>query len=221
MKTYKLYVTRHGTTQGNLEGIYVGGGTDMPVCPQGMEELQTLKQRYTYPAVGTVFSSPMLRALQTAELLYPAAQDRIVLEELRENRFGEFEGQKAADLMKDERFRDWLNPKGSFVPKGGESGAEFARRTGVALGLMLNHMARNGIFEAACVTHGGVIMSMLGQRGMPQRPHLEWMAGNGCGFVLQATAAMLMRDNFIEVAGTLPFGLQWSNDEVLSNFALQ
>ncbi len=34
MKTYKLHLIRHGLTQGNLDGLYVGGGTDMPLCEE-------------------------------------------------------------------------------------------------------------------------------------------------------------------------------------------
>ena len=28
MKNYRLYLVRHGVTQGNLDGIYMGSGTD-------------------------------------------------------------------------------------------------------------------------------------------------------------------------------------------------
>lgn len=30
MKNYRLYLVRHGVTQGNLDGIYMGSGTDQP-----------------------------------------------------------------------------------------------------------------------------------------------------------------------------------------------
>ncbi len=32
MKTYRLHLIRHGLTQQNLDGIYMGGGLDMPLC---------------------------------------------------------------------------------------------------------------------------------------------------------------------------------------------
>ena len=35
MKNYRLYLVRHGVTQGNLDGIYMGSGTDQPLCAQG------------------------------------------------------------------------------------------------------------------------------------------------------------------------------------------
>ncbi|MDL2324478.1 histidine phosphatase family protein [Ruminococcaceae bacterium OttesenSCG-928-A16] len=204
MKTFKLHCIRHGITQANLDGTYAGGGLDVPLCAQGVEELQNLQQKYTYPVVPVVFSSPMQRALQTAELLFPHVAEKIVVEDLRENIFGEFEGRKVEELLGDERFAQWLNPESGFVPEGGESGKAFAARTANALYAIMEYMIKNEIPEAACVTHGGVIMSMLSQKGLPQQPPKNWMVKNGCGFTVQTSAAMLMRDGSVELVQTLP-----------------
>ena len=40
MKNYRLYLVRHGVTQGNLDGIYMGSGTDQPLCAQGAAQLE-------------------------------------------------------------------------------------------------------------------------------------------------------------------------------------
>ncbi len=219
MKTYKLHLIRHGLTQGNREGTFVGGGLDIPLCPEGEEALRALAGRFPYPAVPLVFSSPMLRALQTADILYPGVKERLVLEELRENRFGEFEGKTMGELQENPSFAAWLNPKSGYVPKGGESGSAFAARTAAALMLMMRHLAQNGIQQAACITHGGVIMSMLGQKGLPQKAPHQWMSDNGCGFTVQADAAMLMRDELVEVTAVLPSGyLGGHGEDVMRRF---
>ena len=31
MKTFKLHLIRHGITAGNLQGLYIGSGTDLPL----------------------------------------------------------------------------------------------------------------------------------------------------------------------------------------------
>ena len=49
MKNYRLYLVRHGVTQGNLDGIYMGSGTDQPLCSQGAAELRALAARFPYP----------------------------------------------------------------------------------------------------------------------------------------------------------------------------
>ena len=77
MKYYKLHLIRHGLTEGNLKGLYIGSGSDLPLCAEGRAQLKTLKKDFGYPQVPLVFTSPMLRATQTAEDLIPrCAADR-------------------------------------------------------------------------------------------------------------------------------------------------
>ncbi|MFV0351055.1 MAG: histidine phosphatase family protein [Oscillospiraceae bacterium] len=206
MKNFKIHLVRHGLTQGNIDGVYVGGRLDMPLSEEGAEELRKLSALYSYPVVGTLFSSPMKRALQSAEILFPAASERIVIEDLREIRFGEYEGKSVAELAQDENFGKWLDPESGYVPEGGQSGQDFAAACARALGNMFLHMAKNQIFEAACVTHGGVIMSMLAQKAMPQRPPSQWMADCGTGYTVQANAAQLLRDDLVEAVEIVPLG---------------
>ena len=49
MKNYRLYLVRHGITQGNLRGIYMGSGTDEPLCEEGREALQAIFEAGIYP----------------------------------------------------------------------------------------------------------------------------------------------------------------------------
>ena len=73
MKTFKLHLIRHGITAGNLQGLYIGSGTDIPLCDEGRAQLADLKERFEYPQVDTVFSSPLMRAVETANILFPNA----------------------------------------------------------------------------------------------------------------------------------------------------
>ena len=41
MKNYYLYLIRHGITEGNLDGKYIGQ-TDLALCPQGEKQIQQL-----------------------------------------------------------------------------------------------------------------------------------------------------------------------------------
>ena len=49
MKTLRLHILRHGLTQGNLDGLYVGH-TDLPLCEAGRAQLLQMKEAYRYPA---------------------------------------------------------------------------------------------------------------------------------------------------------------------------
>ncbi len=206
MKNYRLYLIRHSITNGNVNGLYIGAKTDEPLCEKGIEILEDLKRNFTYPNVSTVFSSPLMRAITTAEILFGQASEKIILNELTENDFGEFEGRQIKELVNDDNFKKWITPSEHYTPVGGESSAEFNIRCGEILMNIFEHMMKTGIEQAACVTHGGVIMSMLAQKGMPKYPPEHWMADSGCGYVLQCNAAQFMRDGIVEVTEILPFG---------------
>lgn len=206
MKNYRLYLLRHAITQGNLQGIYMGSGTDESLCDAGRAQLRELQARFTYPQPDTVFSSPLKRAVETAEILFPQAGNKIILQDLRENHFGEFEGKPLETLVKDEAFAKWVDPAAHYTPAGGESARDFHARCRDILMKLFEYMMKTGIEEAACVTHGGVIMSMLAQRGMPKYPPEHWMADAGCGYLVQCNATQWMRDGIAEVTEIVPFG---------------
>ena len=75
MRSYHIYLIRHGLTKANLEGKYIGE-TDLDLCEEGVSELLSLKEQFVYPAVGRVYSSPLRRSVQTARLLYPEMKIR-------------------------------------------------------------------------------------------------------------------------------------------------
>ncbi len=203
MKNYRLHLIRHGITQGNLDGIFVGSGEDMPLCEEGIKDIDRMLQQFEYPNVPFVFVSPLMRARQTADLLYPH-HEKIVMQNLREAHFGDFEGKPLAEIMNNPEYVKWFSPQSEFVPNGGESGAQFAARCKEGLLEMFRYMMECKIFEAACITHGGVIMTMLGSMAYPRKQPFEWMTQNVCGYTVMTSAAMLMRDECCEVCGMLP-----------------
>ncbi len=206
MKNYRLYLIRHGITQGNLEGRYVGAGTDEPLCEEGEKRLGELRTLFRYPQVKTVFASPLLRAVQTADVLFPDADNKLVLDILRENHFGEFEGKTLADLSENANFSKWLTASEHYTPIGGESAEAFHARCKDAFLKLFEYMMKAGIEQAACVTHGGVIMSMMAQCAVPKRAPELWTADPGCGYSVLSSAELWMRDQLGEAKDILPFG---------------
>ena len=91
MKNYRLSIFRHGLTKANLEGLYAGAGTDLPLCEEGIDQLKDLREEYRYPSVEAVFTSPLLRCTQTAEILFPGVKQYEV-QDLREVHFGAVAG---------------------------------------------------------------------------------------------------------------------------------
>ena len=151
MKYYKLHLIRHGLTEGNLKGLYIGSGSDLPLCAEGRAQLKTLKKDFGYPQVPLVFTSPMLRATQTAEILFPGVR-QIELHDLREMAFGKFEGKPLQQLVKDPEFAQWMDPTSRTVPQGAEDRQMFFNRTSAMLMKMFEYMLKTHTEEAACVT---------------------------------------------------------------------
>lgn len=205
MLYFKLHLIRHGLTQGNLDRRYIGSGTDLPLCEEGRAQLAQLKARFAYPAAEVVFTSPLLRATQTAELLYPGVRT-LPLQDLREMAFGVFENRPITELAADPAFAAWMDPASQTVPEGAESREAFARRTDGMLMKLFEFMIKSQIHEAACVTHGGVILNMMARHVLPQRRPEDWMTDPGCGYSLRLDTAMWMRDHLAEAYDVVPLG---------------
>ena len=69
MKTYTIHLIRHGMTEGNKVGRYVGS-TDAPLFTEGINEIKALKEKYDYKRPKLFFSSPMKRCIETLDLIY-------------------------------------------------------------------------------------------------------------------------------------------------------
>ena len=110
------------------------------------------------------------------------------------------------ELVKDEDFKKWITPGSGFVPEGAEPTEKFHARCSETLLKLFEYMIRMDVTEAACVTHGGVIMSMLSQRALPSRHPEQWMADPGCGYTVQTDVQLWMRDRLVEAIDIVPFG---------------
>ena len=204
MKTYRIYFIRHGLIEGNIKGQYIGR-TDAPLIPEALAMLQAMKENYIYPEVDEYFTSPMLRCRQTMAALYPGAEP-IVVPDLVEYSFGEFEGKTAGELADNEDYKRWTGEKGAdFAPKGGEDTNHFIARVGAAFNSIVEYMMREGKRDAVICTHGGVISAILATYGLPQRRMSDWECMSGKGFCISITPTVWMRGGMFEVIGLFPF----------------
>ena len=62
----RLYIVRHCQSAGNVEGRFQGR-FDAPVSPQGEQQLELLALRFRNIHLDAVYSSPLTRAMKTAE----------------------------------------------------------------------------------------------------------------------------------------------------------
>lgn len=125
MKTYKIHLIRHGLTDANERGLYIGR-TDLPLSPAGLNRLLEMKKAGGYPPARRFFTSPLLRCRQTMEVLYPGSRAEI-LPGLAECDFGEWDGRSVHELKSDPRFQEWLTGARTDIP-GGEAAEAFQAR---------------------------------------------------------------------------------------------
>ncbi len=92
----KFYVVRHCSTEYSERKIHCGS-TDAPLSEEGLKEREALFQVAKELSIEAVFSSPLLRARQTAEALVCERNIPLLLDaRLAERRFGDFEGTDCA-----------------------------------------------------------------------------------------------------------------------------
>ena len=199
MKTYRIHLIRHGEIEGNTAGKYVGR-TDLPLTEQGREEIRKLAKSGVYPEVDLVFSSPMERCLETADIIYPET-DPVIIDELRECDFGDFEGRTAEDLKELPEFTEWI--AGRADPPHGEGTVEFAKRIAVGFNRVVRAMMELHETEAAVILHGGVMMMLFAACAVPRKKIFDWATDNGRGYTVTVTPSLYQRTGVIEVTGEI------------------
>ncbi len=92
-----VFLIRHGQTQFNQNNIHQYSTT--PLSEQGFQEATRLANRLKEAEVGAIYSSPLMRASQTAEAISTVLGKQIIfLDELREiKRPTEIEGKSHSD----------------------------------------------------------------------------------------------------------------------------
>lgn len=211
MKNYRINFIRHGITDANLKGCYAGR-TDYDLCPEGIRQLIDLRENYLYPEVQRVYSSPLSRCVQTAGILFPDHMP-VIVQELTELDFGNFDGKTFEELSGREAFQLWMKDAYHNAPDGGETGEEFTFRLIGALRYIFGQMMEEGITDVAVVTHGGVIMNLLFAMGLPRSQFGQYSARNGEGFSVVLTPQMWMRDNAFEICGSIPVPKDYAEGE--------
>ena len=201
MKSYKIHLLRHGQTEANEKGLYIGR-TDLPLSPRGLTELLEKKKAGGYPGAARFFTSPLSRCRQTLEVLYPGCRQEVV-PGLQECDFGVWDGRSVSALKTDDGFQRWLAGTQAEIP-GGESAAAFQQRVMEAFEGLVNGLLRSGDTEAVICTHGGVIMLLMAAYALPKGEMHQWTTNAGCGFTLRITPTLWMREPVAEAIATIP-----------------
>lgn len=150
----KLFLIRHGETQGNAERRLQHPET--PLSERGCDQAERLAGRLAGEGIARILSSDYARAAMTAERVGAAAAAPVELEPLlRERSFGDLRGRAYADLDFDPFAPD-------YAPPGGESWDVFRARVASAWERVAAEIPRTE-GNLAVVTHG-LVCHVLAER---------------------------------------------------------
>lgn len=157
----KVYLIRHGTTDNNRKGIFQGS-VDVALSDQGLSQAKCLAKRFAGVKLDAIYTSPLIRARQTAEAL--AGEHRLIvtaeplLTELDGGLLEGYDGERNNRLYP-EQMKNMRERPGLFHAPGGESSREVYDRMIRAMdGIVQKHPSGS----AAVVSHGFAIQLYLG-----------------------------------------------------------
>ena len=125
-----IYIIRHGQTELNNRRI-IQGRSDHPLNENGLAQAKQAAVRLSGISFDAVYSSPLIRAIQTAKIIVPDAEP-VIDDRLVDMDYGPFEGTRIDELPPEaiSYFRDFLhNP----APEGMEQISSVIRRAGAFL----------------------------------------------------------------------------------------
>ena len=154
----QLLLIRHAQSTWNADGR-IQGWADPPLNETGLDQACKLAQRLVADgrAIAAIYSSPLLRAKQTAEQVsqifdLPVQTD----DRLKENNVGQLTGLTGPEV--EQRFPEWLAARRASLewmpPPEGEDRDHFVSR---AVAVMTDIVAKHAGQTVAVVSHGGTL----------------------------------------------------------------
>ncbi len=151
----RLVLLRHGNT--GYSGRYIGA-KDVPLSPDGFKQMGKLKSIFHNLHFDSIYSSPMLRCRQSAEILF-AGKTVLFDDDLKEIDFGRWEGLQFAEIVEDnpELVKEWADWNTDFCFPKGERISHFIKRVH-RVGARVKETPDETIL---LITHGGVIRGLI------------------------------------------------------------
>ncbi len=157
----KIYLIRHGETESNKNRRANGQRADEPLNETGRIQAGQLAEALKDEPFDIVFSSPLKRAMETAEIVFNKIADSIVIrEELKERDFGDMTGKTWEEMAAEMGLEPTGAKKKDFDQEydykkyGGESAVEVHQRL---LEFTKELKEKYSDKKVVIVTHGGIL----------------------------------------------------------------
>ncbi len=158
----KITFISHGATIYSEEGRFSDAGNYPPLSELGVEEIETLTKYLKARGVknDVIYTSPSVRTIQSAMMISKLfKKDYVVLDELKQRSFGEWNGQTFSQILKKypDGFADILaNP--SEAPDNVENSVDFIKRVKSVIDEVVEQNIGNRII---IVTHPDIIQAAI------------------------------------------------------------
>ena len=142
----KLILVRHGETYWNDERRVQGGDSDIELNDTGLEQARNLAAFLENEPVIAIHSSPLQRAMATAEVIASNHQLPVEVDQgLRELKVGELEGMSVSNLSTtfSQFLMQWWQDGGTVKLPNGESLVELQQRAWKAVERLLERHKTN------------------------------------------------------------------------------
>lgn len=160
----KFYFVRHGESEANILREFSNSGVKHPLTAKGVTQARELAEKLKSIPFARIYSSPVLRAQQTAQIIAEKACVPVdVTEALREWNVGIYEGTTDPQGWKLHRQvqEDWFfHDKPESKMPGGENLIEIKSRF-VPFIEKLVEQNKGSDRNILCVAHGGLYTAML------------------------------------------------------------
>lgn len=156
----ELIIVRHGETESNRNGTFLGW-TDVMLNETGIRQAYCVKERLKGIKIDAIYSSPLIRAKRTAEIINENFQMEIeYIDGLKERNFGIWDDRTYHSIVdgyprEHELWtKDWMN----YCIENGESAIQVYQRVTGAMNQLTDQKRKGTVL---IVTHLGCIRMLL------------------------------------------------------------
>ena len=175
----KLYLVRHGQSEGNLKNLWYGS-TDLPLTDLGREQARLAGQKLRDMTFSACYASPLSRALDTAKLVMEGRSEPMhIVPDLREQHMGLFEPKTVEEIRAEDPdfYRALMGNWEHLTPPEGEP---FDTGLAPRVAKVLDELVEKGE-DCLIVAHNGpLVFAMSYLLGMPIEAAGKFYLKQGC-----------------------------------------
>ena len=191
-----VYMLRHAQSVANTKGILAGRDNSVALSKMGQQQSRLLVPYLSSIKFSKIYSSPLLRCIQTIEPFMQANPDLDfkIDERFIEMDYGKWSGRRLAALSREKGWRDIQSKPSTFTFPDGESFRQMRRRVDQAILDLKNQKS-----PILIITHGDIIkMAVASLLNLPIDKFQSFVAepASLTIFSIDRTKATLLQSNY-------------------------